>query len=147
MDTFERYAKLISALNGDERGIKSYIKDYNSKRNLDFVSFIDEYIYSHGIQRSYIIREANLNPQYGYKLLNGSKHTHNRNIILRICIAMGMNLEDTQQSLRCYDMRLLDIEIIRDKIIMAGIETRKKLLDIDIWLCKAGESSLFNDCT
>ncbi len=143
----ERRANLIAALNGDQDAIRDFFKSREKPKYSGFVAFIDDYFVSHGLQRSFVIREANLDPQYGYKLLNGSKHTHNRNIIIRICIAMRMNLENTQSALRYYNMRLLDMEIIRDEIIIAGIETGKKLLDVDIWLCKAGERSLFDDCT
>lgn len=141
-----KYDDLILALNGDDESAQVFVRQHTIRRQ-NFVSFFDNYISSHGIQRGYIIREANINPQYGYKLLNGTKHTHNRNIILRICIVAKMNLENIQEALRCYDMRLLDSDIIRDRIIMAGIESNRDLYGIDVWLRKTGIESLFDDCT
>ena len=87
---------------------------------------------SHGFQRSFVIRTANLDPQYGYKLLNGSKHTHNRNIIIRICLSMRMDLENTQNALSYYGLPQLDSEFFRDDIIITGIDSGKSLLDIDV---------------
>ena len=147
MDNKERLARLAALLDGDENAALEFIKECKAVRNRSFVTFIDRYIESRGLQRNFIIREANLNPQYGYKLLNGTKHTNNRNIILRICLATRMSVEDTQEALRCYNMRLLDIEVFRDEIIMAGIEKHKSLYDVDIWLRKAGQVSLYDDCT
>ena len=147
MDNKERLAKLAALLDGDEQEALAFIRECKEIRKRNFVSFIDKYIDAHGIQRSFIIREANLNPQYGYKLLNGTKHTNNRNIIIRICFAIRMNIENTQEALRCYNMRLLDVEVFRDEIIMAGIEKGKPLYEVDEWLCRAGQVSLFEDCT
>ena len=135
-------ANFLALLEGDQEKLKAHKKTHDKEFHHDFVAFIDKYISSHGLIREFIISKANLT-NYGYRILNGTKHTKNRNIILRICIAMKMNLEDTQEALKCYDMRLLDKEFYRDKIIMTGIAAHKDALDIEAWLCKAGEVSLY----
>ena len=135
------YENLLSLIEQNPERLKEYKKNYEKDKHSNFVSFIDDYISSRGITRAYIIRQANLT-NYGYRVLDGTKHTTNRDLILRICLAMRMNLDDIQKALRLYNMRLLDDSLFREEIIIAGIVTGKSVLDIDILLSKAGEEPL-----
>ena len=135
------YENLLSLIEQNPERLKEYKKSHEKDKHSNFVSFIDDYISSRGIKRTYIIRQANLT-NYGYRVLDGTKHTTNRDLILRICLAMGMNLDDIQKALRLYNMRLLDDSLFREEIIIAGIVTGKSVLDIDILLSKAGEEPL-----
>lgn len=133
--------KLLSLIDQNPERLQEYKKCHEKDKHRDFVSFIDNYISSKGLKRDHINRQANLT-NYGYKVLNGTKHTTNRDLIVRICLAMGMNLDDMQTALKLYDMRLLDDSVFRDAIIIAGIVTGKSVVDIDILLSKAGEKPL-----
>ena len=55
MDYQERYAKLITALNGDSRLVQDYFSSQIKPKN-DFVAFVGDYMYNHGLQRSFVIR-------------------------------------------------------------------------------------------
>ena len=55
MDYQERYAKLITALNGDSRLVQDYFSSQIKPKN-DFVAFVGYYMYNHGLQRSFVIR-------------------------------------------------------------------------------------------
>ena len=136
----EKLLSLITEQNPEQ--LKEYKKRHEKECHRDFVSFIDDYISSHGFTRAFIINKANLT-NYGYRILDGTKHTKNRNLILRICLAMGMNLDDTQKALKFYNMRLLDDALFRDQIIIACIVTGKTAIDIHDLLCKAGEESIY----
>ena len=137
----QEYEQLLSLIEHNPERVKEYKKSLEKDKHSDFVSFIDDYISSKGITRAYINRQANLT-NYGYRVLNGTKHTTNRDLILRICLAMGMNLDDIQKALKLYNMRLLDESLFRDEIIIACIVTGKSVVDIDILLSKAGEKPL-----
>lgn len=137
----QEYEKLLSLIEQNPERLQEYKKCHEKDKYSNFVSFIDDYISSRGITRAYIIRQANLT-NYGYRVLDGTKHTTNRDLILRLCLAMGMNLDDIQKALKLYNMRLLDDSLFREEIIIAGIVTKKSVLDIDILLSKAGEEPL-----
>lgn len=137
----QEYEQLLSLIEQNPERLKEYKKSLEKDKHSDFVSFIDDYISSKGITRAYINRQANLT-NYGYRVLNGTKHTKDRDLILRICLAMGMNLDDIQKALKLYNMRLLDESLFRDEIIIACIVTGKSVVDIDILLSKAGEKPL-----
>ena len=137
----QEYEKLLSLIDQNPEQLKEYKKSHEKDKHRDFVSFMDNYISSKGITRAHINRQANLT-KYGYRVLDGTKHTTNRDLIVRICIAMGMNLDDMQTALKLYNMRLLDDSVFRDQVIIAGIVTGKSVIDIDILLSKAGEKPL-----
>lgn len=126
----EKYQKLYSALKqGDYLNAKNIIK----AEEMSFVRFIDDYISEHGLVRQTLLRRADIPVAVGYKYLTGTKHTKNRNVILRLCIAMEMSLEDVQKALQLYGMNSLG-STGRDSIISLGIEHRSSVDEIDDWL-------------
>ena len=102
-----------------------------------FVQFMDEYIARHGLVRQTILLRADIPVAVGYKYLNGTKRTKNRNTILRLCIAMNMHIDDVQKVLSLYGMSALH-DSGRDSIIIMGIEYRSKVDTIDEWLRNMG---------
>lgn len=62
--------------------------------------------------------KADVPERYGYKLLSGEKHTRQRDVILRICYAAGLNLEQTQRALQKYEMPALYPKKPRDALLM-----------------------------
>ena len=133
MDYNERQEKLYSALCSGANAQKLH-KELFHADSASFYFLIDKYIEEHGLKRQFIIEKALLTPQYGYKLLNGQKHTKNRNVIIRLCLAMGMSLEETQAVIKAYGMPELDESNFRECILMLGIEKKKSIYDIQEWL-------------
>ncbi len=50
--------------------------------------------------------------------MSGEKHTRQRDVILRICYAAELSLEETQRALKKYDMPALYPKIPRDAFLM-----------------------------
>lgn len=70
------------------------------------------------ITQQAVFLKADIPERYGYKLLSGEKRTRQRDVILRICYAAGMSLEETQKALRKYEMPELYLKIPRDALLM-----------------------------
>ena len=68
--------------------------------------------------------KADIPERYGYKLLSGEKHTRQRDIILRICYAAELTLDQTQSALRKYEMPQLYAKIPRDALLMLIFQER-----------------------
>ena len=87
---------------------------------------------------------ADISENYGYKLISGEKHTVQRDLIIRICIAAQFSLVETQTALILYGMAPLYIRIPRDVVFLSAINNR--LYDVyrvnDI-LLSCGQSPLF----
>lgn len=70
------------------------------------------------ITQQVVFLRADIPERYGYKLLSGEKRTRQRDIILRICYAAEMSLEETQRALKKYRMPTLYAKIPRDALLM-----------------------------
>lgn len=104
----------------------------------DFSTFIDAMIREHKIKRKYIAIRSGMSQDYTYKLLRGDKKTTERDYILAICIAIGMNLAQVQHALRIYGMPVLSKSDLRSHIISLGISEGKDMDEINDWLEKSG---------
>ena len=104
----------------------------------DFPKFIDAMIREHKIKRKDIAIRSGLSQDYTYKLLRGDKKTTERDYILAICIAIGMNLAQVQHALRIYGMPVLSNADLRSHIISLGISEGRDIDEINDWLEKSG---------
>jgi len=86
---------------------------------------------------------ADIPERYGYKLISQEKHTKQRDIILRLCFAAGMNLSETQEALQLYEMPILFPTFSRDRILMQAFESNyKTIMDVNAFLIANCEDSL-----
>ncbi len=84
-----------------------------------------------------VFLDADIPERYGYKLVSGEKHTKQRDIILRICYASGMTLEETQHALALYGMPQLYARLSRDAVLMICFNERPgSILDVNEYLKK-----------
>lgn len=101
----------------------------NQKNNLDIETFaFSEYmktlIKEKGCSQQLVFLRADIPERYGYKPLSGEKHTRQRDVILRICYAAELTLEETQRALRKYEMPTLYAKIPRDAFLMIIFKDR-----------------------
>ena len=78
----------------------------------------------HGILQQNVFLAADLSEKYGYKLIGEQKRTHQRDTILRICLAAEFTLEETQEALRLYGMAPLYWRIPRDAAFIVAFSNR-----------------------
>ena len=131
METYvERRKLLFQALKNQDYQTAKVILP---KTDSDFVRFVDSFIAENGLVRQNILLKADIAQSYGYKILTGQKHTNNRNLILRLLIAMKMDLDHIQKGLALYGMNIL-CDSGRDEIIITGIIFQQTIDEIDEWL-------------
>lgn len=108
-----------------------------------FPAYMDTLIMRKKLKRRDIFQKADLPQKYGYKLLSGETHTTDRDKLLRIFIAMGMTLKETQKALSLYGLAALYPRKKRDAILIIAIN--KGISSVDIvneWLLEQGEAEL-----
>lgn len=111
-----------------EKAFAYYMKNLLQKKNL----MLQE-----------VFLNADIPERYGYKLLSEEKHTKQRDVILRICYAGKLTLEETQHALRVYKMPELFVKIPRDALLMICFNERPgSLLDVNAFLKKNGMETL-----
>lgn len=98
-----------------------YCNENKQSMNLDkdsFYVYIKDILCQKKIKQQTVFLKADIPERYGYKLLSGQKHTKQRDVILRICYAAELSLEETQRALKKYEMPELYAKIPRDAFLM-----------------------------
>ena len=78
----------------------------------------------HGILQQDVFLAADLSERYGYKLISGEKRTHQRDTILRICLAAQFRPDEVQECLQLYGMAPLYWRIPRDAAFIVAFRNR-----------------------
>ncbi len=108
-----------------------------------FPGYMDTMIAGRKLKRQDIFQKADLPQKYGYKLLSGETHTTDRDKLLRIFIAMGMTLKETQRALALYGLAALYPKKKRDVILIIALNKGITSVDkVNEWLSGEGEAEL-----
>lgn len=100
-----------------------------------FSAYMREMLRKYGKTQQEVFLQADFPERFGYKILSGEKHTRQRDYILRICYAAGMDLTETQKALTLYGMAPLYARIPRDAVLMIAFNQRKgTILDVNALL-------------
>jgi hypothetical protein len=85
-----------------------------------FTAYMHQMLRLHGKTQQEVFLQADLPERFGYKLLSGEKHTKQRDYILRICYAAGMDLSDLQienidqiKNIE-FSLRIVDADTLRE---------------------------------
>ena len=129
----------------DTGALKDILKDPKMLGSSDrpFPAFVKQILKQRSIKQQELFLSADIPERYGYKLLSGEKHTRQRDIILRLCFAARMNLEETQKALQLYGLPILYPRFPRDAVLM--VAANRGLCDmgeIDNLLIQHGQDPL-----
>lgn len=123
-----------------------YCNENKQSMNLDkdsFSVYIKDILCQKKIKQQTVFLKADIPERYGYKLLSGQKHTKQRDVILRICYAAELSLEETQRALKKYEMPELYAKIPRDAFLMIIFNERPgTIIDVNELLKANGFESL-----
>ncbi len=102
-----------------------------------FGTYVKDLFKARGITQQNVFLKADIPERYGYKILSGEKRTKQRDIILRICYAAEFTLEETQKTLKKYEMPQLYAKIPRDALLMIVFNERPgNIIDVNELLKK-----------
>lgn len=129
LSDFEKYCKENKeSMITEASSFQTYVKNILSEKKIT-------------LQRVFLC--ADIPERYGYKLMTGEKHTKQRDVILRICYAAGLSLEETQRALKKYGMPELYAKIPRDALLMILFNERPgSIIDVNAWLKEKGMEPL-----
>ncbi len=131
-DQLDLYFKENGKYMADEKkGFYYYMKDVLEEKNIrlkDVYSF------------------AGVTESYGSKILTMEKHTRNRDLIIRFCIAGHFTWEETNRALKMYGMNELYAKNERDACFIVAINNRiYDMSEIDEMLLQKSLSKLTED--
>ena len=99
-------------------------------RDVSFVDYINEILLEKDLEKSDIIRDAQIPRTYAYQIFQGSKQA-GRDKILQLAIAMNLNLEETNRLLTVAHHNHLYAKQQRDAILIFGISKQYSLIQIN----------------
>ena len=99
-------------------------------RDVSFVDYINEILLEKDLEKSDIIRDAQIPRTYAYQIFQGSKQA-GRDKILQLAIAMKLNLEETTRLLTVAHHNHLYAKQQRDAILIFGISKQYSLIQIN----------------
>ncbi len=118
-------------------------KDSMNRDDEAFSIYIKSILEQKKIKLQTVFLKADIPERYGYKLLSGEKHTKQRDVILRICYASQLTLDETQRALKKYQMPQLYAKIPRDALLMIIFNERPgSIIEVNELLKKNGMEPL-----
>ena len=101
----------------------------------EFAAYMRGKLREKGLLQQEVFLAADVSENYGYKLIAQEKHTRNRNVILRLCIAARFTPEETREALTLYGMAPLHGRIARDVVLLAAMAAgMRDIHDVDALL-------------
>lgn len=129
--------------------LENFYKENNSSMvnaKKAFYYYMKDIIEAKNIRLKDIYIRMGESESYGEKIFRMEKHTSDRDLILRMCIAGHLSVAETNKALKLYEMRPLYAKDKRDACIMVAIHNRiYEFLDIDEMLEKQGFLKLSKD--
>lgn len=121
-----------------EENQDSMIGDANS-----FQVYMRECFHEKGLTQQRVFLLADIPERYGYKIMSGEKHTQQRDVILRICYAAELSLDETQRALEKYGLPILYAKVPRDALIMILFQNHPgSIIDVNTILKEHGMEPL-----
>lgn len=99
-------------------------RDVLIRSDKPFADYMRMILKEKGIQQQDIFLAADLSERYGYKLISEEKHTTNRDVILRICLAAKLDKIETCEALMLYGIAPLSARNPRDIAFIVAINNR-----------------------
>ena len=100
------------------------LPQYLSEQELSqrpFTDYMRRKLREKKISQKEVFIKADLDDRYGYKLISGEKHTLRRDVILRLTIAAGFDLDETQRALKLYGLSPLYARDARDAALIIAV--------------------------
>ena len=118
--------ELVNALNGTDVRRIGYFFQENETELIDeqhpFSTYMRGLFKAHGIKQQDVFLKADFSQRYGYRLISGERRTRQRDYIVRLCLAGGFSLEETQRALQIYGMSRLYVRIPRDAVLISAFQ-------------------------
>lgn len=121
---------------------KKYLKDDKKA----FYYYVKEVLDAKRIKLKDVYLKAGVSESFGSKILRMEKHTSDRDLILRMCLAGSFNWEETNRALKLYGMCELYSKDSRDACVIVAINNRMfDIIEIDALMRSKGLKGILGD--
>lgn len=122
--------------------LNKYTENFSEQKdNLSLSEYFSTYLRLHDIRESDLIRASQIQRNYAYQILNGTKNP-GRDKVLALCLAAQMNYEETQRALMLADLGKLYPRRKRDSIIIFALNQELSVQQTNELLFEENETPL-----
>ena len=121
--------------------LDSVFIDGNSILFIEKPEYLKQLLEEKGLERSRVVRMADLNETFGYQIFTGARHP-SRNKVLQIAFAMALTLKETNRALSAAGANVLNCKDRRDAIIIFCIDRGCSLQKVNEELYRFGEETV-----
>ncbi len=115
-----------SLLEARPKDLAGFLKENEkelAERDRPFAAYFREVLRGKGLTRQELFLKADIPEGYGYKLIAEEKHTRQRDVILRLCLAGRLTLTETQRAMKLYGMAPLYPRQSRDAVLIIAVNS------------------------
>lgn len=94
-----------------------------------------------GLKKAQVIKNAELSEVYGYQIFSGIR-VPERKKLLCLAVGMGLNIEETQQLLKCAGYSQLYVKLPFDSVVLYGLCKALSVVQINELLYEYGLETL-----
>ena len=120
--------------------IDDYLEEHES-RSPTLAEYLQQLLDEKGLERSRVVRMANLNDTFGYQIFQGTRHP-GRDKVLQIAFAMALTLRETNRALTAAGVSELYCKDRRDAIIIFCLDRGCSLQKVNEELYRFGEKTI-----
>lgn len=88
-----------------------------------FAEYVRAVMKKRRVTRQEVFLKAGVPERYGYKLISGQKTTQKRDVLIRIFLAAGFSLDETQRALKLAGLSELYPRFKRDAVLMIAVNS------------------------
>ena len=140
-DDFTRNLKRIRPDTADK-----FIEEHEGEFYLaekPYAAFMKKILKAKRLSQQEVFLRADISERYGYKILSEDKHTKQRDVIIRLCLASRMSVDEIQQALTLYELSPLFVKLKRDVLIAACVNGKRfDIQEVNRFLTDHGEKPL-----
>lgn len=118
--TTDELMKVLNSIHSTD-DLQKFTESIKTERIFpSFAEFLTYHLTSKNMSASDLIHSANIQRNYGYQILNGTKHP-GRDKVLALCLALELSLDDIQRALTISGEAVLYPKNSRDSIFIFSI--------------------------
>ena len=122
----------------DDASVQDYIRRYTPGNFRTFVEYFNAYAVEKGLEYPGIMKRSGISRNYFYNIVNGDRNP-GRDKIIALCIAAGMNYDETNRALKIAKEGVLYPKDERDARIIIAINNRvTSVMEVNLVLDREG---------
>lgn len=127
--------------------VQEYVAENKEElREMSLANWLQACLQRHELKRAELFRRAGLvGSNYGYELFQSDRKKPSRDVVLLICLAFPLTVEETQQTLRNAGLAILYPRDLRDAYLLYALKNQWSIDSVNAMLTEKGLEPLWKN--